>query len=1005
MTPHKPRRFQSRLFLIALLAVIVGVAVWRTGQNQPEPQPERTAEEIYFLAESAIHQNDLKTARLLLDECLKRDPKHVMARLYFGQTLLEDGETERAIELWRSIRTGKPDQIATARLLEGAVELRRERVDLSRDLFEEAIRINPDYMDARERLTLIYTMLRRPDSLTEQLNEIRLKRPLTIQELVFYTVPHTSGFPPEESLPPLHSTLKANLDDSDTQTAYVDVLREEGKTAQALSFIQQVEENSTKTDKILAQQILLLLEDGQLSEAIDFCQSRLAIESQSKELWYACGRVAYEAGLWETAAKFFQNVEVVDPNHRENCYHLGMTLERLGRGKEATELLQKSVLLDDLHSLCVLTTRYEDSKSPRLLPILIRIAEKLHELNRFEESAQWYSLARQIAPQDLELISQHEAVVKLATEYSSLQPVEPLQLTPPLFPEVSPLNQMTTPSKQIIRNETAPIKFVDVHSEANINFQYFNGESGFAHLIESMGGGVIVIDYDDDGWEDLYFPQGCGIPYEADSIEHLDRLFRNMNGKQYLDVTPGSGLGSNAYGLGGTALDFNNDGFDDLFISNMGRNNFYLNNGDGTFTEIGIELGLNEEEMSTSVATADFNGDSLIDLYITNYVKGLKVCQLPDGTYRPCDPASFESEPDRLLLNDGKGGFLDISEKAGTKVPNGKGLGVIVADFNADRQVDIYVSNDGVPNFLLENISKPGDEFPTFKERGLVSGAALDEQGKSQAGMGLTVADFNQDQRLDVYVTNYYLEHNTLYTNFGDLIFQDDTRNRGLMEPTLPVLGFGTQACDFDCDGDADLIVANGHIFHDESGDQPWKMSTQFFRNRGDGRFQVTSKSAGEYFQKPCLGRGVATLDWNRDGLSDVVIVHQDRPIALLENRTDIATSVATVQLVGTKSNRNAVGAVLYRVNTSEEPTLLTTPDGNYLSCNSRDRLVPFPLASKAQTIQVMWPSGEKTTHRLDQSQSDNTENELRRCVLNEDGDTFLMPNFGAQPEQPVQPD
>ncbi|MDB4731636.1 FG-GAP-like repeat-containing protein [bacterium] len=977
--------------MLLLFTLTVGIFILRWQENKLE-EVNASPEEIFKQAEQAIEDHDNLKARSLLKLCLDRDPDHVMAKLYFGQFLRESGETEQALELWRSIQSDDPSHLATARMLEGTVALERGRLDQSRDLFRESISLNPDYLDARERLLFVYAMLRRPKELVAELKEIRARRPLRIQELVFETLPYAISLPSSQSLSPLEVTLKENLADSAAQEAYVEILNEDGKVSEALEFISRIQDKYTLTDKLISRQILLLVESRMVQEAVKICRSTRVKSSKSEDVWYACGRVAYELGHWEIAVNFFQNVEAVDNNFQENCYYLGMSLERMGQSEKSKLLLEKSIFLDDLETLCLRITQLENPNSPKVLPILIQIAEKLQKLDRFDDAVQWYSLARKIAPNDQRLKELFEATKQLSSTVLSKELNSRPSFTIPVIPDSILPNLKPGKSQEKLPIPGSTIKFVDVHDKAKINGQYFNGNTGRSYLIESMGGGIIVLDYDADGWEDLYFPQGCKIPYEATSTEHIDQFYRNQDGNQFVDATSNSGVAANAYGLGGTALDFNNDGFDDFVVSNMGKNYFYFNNGDGTFTDIGDRVFFQTENMSTSVAAADFNGDSFLDLYVTNYVTDLKTCPLPDGTFRPCDPASFEGQKDQILLSDGSGFFKDSSEESGINLPNGKGLGVVVADFDSDQRMDIYVSNDGVPNFLFKNTATSNTQVPVFEERGLLSGSALDRLGKSQAGMGISVADFNQDQLLDIYVTNFYDEHNTLYSNFGDLNFQDDTRRHGLYNPTLSVLGFGTQACDFDCDGDADLIVANGHIFDDESGNQPWKMTAQIFRNFGDGQFNETSIQAGDYFNLPCLGRGVATLDWNRDALPDVIIVHQDRPVALLENRTKIDNQVMSLQLVGTESNRDSIGAVLYQVSDADQRTQIPVMDGNYLSCNSRDRTFAFPPDDLPRKFEVLWPIGRKTSHILKRKMLEKNGNSRWRLILTEDGDTFFVP-------------
>jgi hypothetical protein len=365
--------------------------------------------------------------------------------------------------------------------------------------------------------------------------------------------------------------------------------------------------------------------------------------------------------------------------------------------------------------------------------------------------------------------------------------------------------------------------------------------------------------------------------------------------------------------------------------------------------------------MSSSAAFADLDADGNLDLYVATYVESLKVCRAADGRVSACDPHSHEGPPDVLYRSNGDGTFTDVSEPSGVAAAeDGKGLGVVVADLDEDGKPDIYVSNDTTPNFLFANRTAPGGPL-RFEERGLAAGAALNGTGEAEAGRGIAAADFDGDGRLDLHVTNFYLESNTLYRNLGEGLFEDATRQAGLTAATVPWLGFGTQAADFDLDGDPDLFVANGHIDNFEFRGEPWKMPAQVFRNRGDSRFVEVSAKSGPYFAERCLGRGVARLDWNRDGRPDLVVVNQDRPAALLTNETAETGRFARIQLHGTTSNRDAIGTRLI-VTAGGRTQSIFVCGGDGITCsNERTQIIGLGPAERIERLEVRWPSGETT--------------------------------------------
>lgn len=964
------------LVLLVVLGLVAGVRQW----TSTDPASSFSA------ARSAIERDELVLAKARLEECLAAAPRYPEARIYYGQVLRDLGQTDRAVEVWHSVQEGSRAERSMARFLEGAVAIERSRVDRSRDLLCEALRLDPTNLRAREKLVGVYRMLRAPEKLVEQLDEIARQRPLDIQERIYRTIPQDSGFPLENSLSVLETSLRANPADAESLLALVTVLRTEGQAGRALERCTGRRESGALGEQFRAEEILAKLDLDRVHEAEDAC-SKVEDEQAGERLRFACGRAAFVSGQYARTARLLQQVVRHDPDNRETCYLLGVTMERLQNPRVAAALAARTVLLDNLHRQCVRLTQGDALQSSGK-DLMAEIARILMALERPAEAAEWYRLALEVSPEDQALREAYQLALmtpepEVRRQLSGLSEVR------------TPMSSGTMgrrPAENGPNEVDGPLLLVDVHASAGLDHQYFNGETGHFHLIESMGGGAIVFDCNGDAWPDLYFPQGCRMPYSASNNKHGHRLFENQANGHFRDVTGAAGLGSSQYGLGGTALDYDNDGYDDLFVANFGRSCLYRNNGDGTFTDVSERLEQRHDAMTTSAVAADFNQDGFEDLYLTNYVTELKTCRNAAGGFAPCDPANFSGQADLLLVSDGTGGFRDVSMEAGVAFPGGRGLGAVAADFDADGQIDLYVANDGEPNYLFVNATRPGASVPEFVERGIVSGVALDESGKSQAGMGIAVGDLNGDGLLDLYVSNFYLEYNTLYRNLGQLQFVDDTRRAGLVGPTLPVLGFGTQAVDFDMDGDLDLFVANGHIARDPSGQQPWKMPAQVFQNRGDGVFRDASHASGAYFQTRGLGRGVAVLDWNRDGRQDLLVVYQDRPVALLENRTESRRRPITFRLVGTRSNRRGTGAVVVLDDGERERLVWRTADGGYLTCNAHELAADINWSTRDLTVTVNWPSGGTSRHGVRLNPASETRDSGGTWVLIEDGGTHSEP-------------
>jgi tetratricopeptide (TPR) repeat protein len=502
-----------------------------------------------------------------------------------------------------------------------------------------------------------------------------------------------------------------------------------------------------------------------------------------------------------------------------------------------------------------------------------------------------------------------------------------------------------------------PPRFADEAGSAGLIFAFDHGASP-AHLLpETMSGGLAVLDFDGDGWLDVFAVQGGSLDEDPGRPREPDRLFRNRGDGTFEDATEASGVAAlpRGYGLGVTAGDIDNDGDPDLFVTRLRSYALLRNRGDGTFEDATEAVGLaGVRHNPTSAALADLDGDGDLDLYVCHYMiydpAHPVQCKNEKGEFFYCDPSQVEPAPDRLFRNDG-GRFVDVTDEAGIVDRDGRGLGVVATDIDEDGRLDLYVANDGTANFLFRNLGGL-----KFEEVGLTSGVAGAAEGGYQASMGIACGDQDGDGRIDLLVTNFYGEGSTLYHNLGPGLFADWTAPTGLGVATRYLLGFGTSFLDYDDDGRLDLVTANGHV-NDNRPYYPYAMPAQLLAGVEEGRLADVSRDAGAPWDVPRLGRGLAVGDMDHDGREDVLILSQGQPLAYLRNRTSGGRSL-TLGLEGAGSNRDAVGA---RVTVEAGGRRLVAErfgGGSYQSAGSPRLHFGLGEAERAEAVEVRWPSG-----------------------------------------------
>ena len=510
---------------------------------------------------------------------------------------------------------------------------------------------------------------------------------------------------------------------------------------------------------------------------------------------------------------------------------------------------------------------------------------------------------------------------------------------------------------------THVIAFEDVAPKVGLEFTQRSGRSNRRQLPETMSGGVALLDYDRDGWLDVYAVQGGRFPLGHEAGGSGDHLFHNRGDGTFEDATRSAGLSGRArsYGHGVAVGDFDNDGFPDLFLTRWRSYALYRNRRDGTFQDVTEQVGLGgDRDWPTSAAWADLDNDGDLDLYVCHYVvwddRNPKICRHPSfPTPIYCPPHSLKSRPDHVFRND-KYKFTDITADSGVLDRDGRGLGVVAAHLDEDDLIDLYVANDATANFLFRNLGNLH-----FEDRALAAGAASSADGTFLAGMGVSCGDVDRDGRFDLAVTNFFSESTSLYKNLGEGAFTDVTHLVGIAQASRDRLGFGIAFLDYNCDGILDIATANGHV-NDLRPGAPYPMRPQLLAGTSEGLYIDVTGQAGQAWLVPRVGRGLATGDIDNDGRIDLLMVAQNEKMAVLKNRTS-GGHFLTLRLEGTSSNHDAVGARLKIRAGGREQYFQRFGGGSYQSSSDPRIHVGLGASRRADLVEIRWPSGRIDRH------------------------------------------
>jgi tetratricopeptide (TPR) repeat protein len=911
-------------------------------------------DEVARTVRDAIVSRQWGRAESILVPHLRRHPEDGRAWLQLGSVRGLLGREEEALAALRRVPEVDPAW-PRAQVLIGDLAQKRYDAAGAERAYRAALAREPDAIVPREKLLgLLFALWRKDEAITILADLHRLTA--DSRHLVAWT-----GLSLEEAQPQQLRELSGELarleadldrflskapDDPWLRRARGLLRFEQGRTAEARADLEAVAhriEDDPVGRLALGECLMSLGDRSGLDASLGPVPDRPA---QKARWWLLKGQAAQAGGMVDEAIEGFREAVAADPRNRAAQYHLGRALLGLGRTEEAGPSLERAerirIQTDALKkALDQRRAGVSDAAECERIARLFLDAEMPPEARGWFQQTVWTDPLR------------GEAQIALAR-------LGEVSRTVAGSPRLRSDSVATDTPRAVIATAAtarARLSFEDIAAEAGLVFSYDAAPRGDLFIGDTMGGGVGLLDLDGDGWLDVYFVNGCPLPFDPRTPPAPNRLFRNRGDGTFEDVTARAGVGGRGYGMGCAVGDYNGDGRDDLFVTGLASTVLYRNNGDGTFTDVTESAGVFSSRWGTAAGFADLDADGDLDLVVVTYVEAdpRRTLDCRDSANQPihCPPGKYPAQVDHLFRNDGDGTFTDVAAEAGLDVPDGRGLGLAIADLDGDGRLDLYVANDAEPDFLFRNLGGL-----KFEEIGVVAGVAYNGDGLATASMGVVASDLDGDGLLDLFHTNFRNEGSLFLRNQGGGLFSDATAGAGLNAPSRAVTGFGAVALDADNDGLLDLFAANGHVDHQPWAGLPMAQPPHLYSALAPGRFVLADPaSSGPYFSKTLVGRGAAAGDLDNDGRVDLVVVHRDAPAALLRN-TSRAGRWLSLRLVGTASGSTPVGVrVTCRVGGRALVRSLSGGTG-YLSAH--DSRLSFGLgdAERAESIEIAWPSG-----------------------------------------------
>lgn len=950
--------WRSLLIAISIIGVLTSLSIWKSSQ----PDPSELAAE----AKRSMRISRFEAALSSSEEAIRLGDNSKELRLIAGEAALKLKQYEKAIEHFDQIDDSSDRLSLAARISSASILLNLHDPGRTETEVRRALAIDPQDNRANQLMgDALGLQGRRWESIPYLRHGIQQKE-IDLQTLCYLADTDRTV---ELSETQLGSFLESDNPKNWLGAACLAISYRKFQKAESLIHkCLEALPNLVEAHARLGKQLLSRNSSAVMSE----WESKLPAEANDfPDIWFVRSQWCVQEKQYRLAAKCLLETLRRYPDHSAGNHQMGQVLSVLGQAENAVPFRERGNKLTRLAALAN-DVYLGDSRSAPLR----ESAELAESLGRLHEAIGWAVAAQHENPNEPWPISAQTRLKKKLTAQPATSPPKFLMALESGLLDLAWIPP-TSGRKEAEANPThMAATFRDVTLEAGITFQYENGEDPTTEgklMFEYTGGGVGAFDYDRDSWPDLIFTQAGGTPPKQEQTTAHDALYRNVRGQRFAESSRTAGIEDYKFGQGVTAGDINNDGFPDLYIANIDGNQLYINQGDGTFQNETATSGIGHSEWTTSVAIVDLNLDSIPDIYDVTFLSDDdifdRVCE-EDGVKRSCAPAGFKAADDYIFQGVGNSSFQDVSATSGIRAPNGDGLGIVVADFAGTGRPSVFIANDGRANFYFA--AEKADSEISFTEQALNSGLAFNRDGRAQACMGVASADFDGDGSWDLFVTNFFNESNTFYSQLAPEIFGDNSQQAGIREPSLAMLGFGVQAIDGELDGWEDLIVANGHVDDFSYKGIPYQMPMEYFRNSGEASFQkIESSLAGEVFAEPMLGRSMAIIDWNSDGLQEVAISRLGSPAMLLETTTAKRGNFLVVEVVGTTVARDATTARLTATIDERELVRQFTAGDGYQSSNQKQVVFGLGEANVVQELTIAWPGG--ATQSLDTVKANQT--------------------------------